>query len=207
MIITKIEKQKKGNNRYNIFLDGEFAFGLYKDTIADFGLRVNDLLDEFRIARIKESDEFNFSKRTAFKYLSYKSRSKKDVYKKLKEKKISDETIRKVISYLEEQKFLDDRAYAKMFVQSQLLNKPIGKKTLTIKLMQKGFDKELIEEILENNFSEETEIENAKKLLKKYSLKIKSEDPFKKRKKSFAYLVSRGFDYEIVNRLLDSESI
>jgi regulatory protein len=55
MKITRIEKQIKFKNRYNIFLDGEFAFGLYDDTILKFGLRTNDELSDEIIRSDQES--------------------------------------------------------------------------------------------------------------------------------------------------------
>ena len=62
MIITSIEEQKK-KGRFNIFLDGEFAFGLYKETIYDFGLRVKDNLTEEKVRELKSYDEINFGKK------------------------------------------------------------------------------------------------------------------------------------------------
>lgn len=205
MKITKIEKQKKAVNRYNVFIDGEFAFGLYKDTITDFGLRVNDELNEKQFSEIRDSDEFNFGKKTAYDYLSYKARSKKDVYNKLKEKKISEKSIKKIIDYLEDLKYIDDKSYAKIYLETGLSGKPAGKKLLLLKLLKKGIDKELAEEVLNENLNDEAETENAKKLLLKYIPKIKQKDKYEIKKKCFTYLMSRGFDYETINLLLDSE--
>ena len=96
MKITAIEKQKK-EGRYNIYLDGEFAFGLYKESIFDFGLRVNDELDENKITEIRECDETGFGKKVAYGFLNFKQRTEKEVRKKLKEKKISPKSTDKII--------------------------------------------------------------------------------------------------------------
>jgi len=203
MKVTKIEKQKKERTRYNVFLDGEFAFGLYDDTILKFGLRTGDELEEKKIKVIKEFDEFNSGKKIAYSFLSYRQRSKKELTKKLKDKKISEAVIDKIIELLEEQKYIDDSSYAKMYIETKIRNKPLGKRLLQNKLYEKGIDKDNVEKILNENYSEEKEIESAKKLFKKYSKKIKGED---KKQKCYRYLLSRGFDYEIVNKVVNIEN-
>ncbi|MCY7362649.1 MAG: RecX family transcriptional regulator, partial [Ignavibacteria bacterium] len=77
-----------------------------------------------------------------------------------------------------------------------------GKRLLKLKLMEKGIDKETTEKVIEESFNEETELESARKLLEKYSRKLKNKDAFDVRKKSFKYLVSRGFDFDVANEVL-----
>lgn len=206
MKITKIEKQKKDRTRYNIFLDENFAFGLYDDTILKFGLRTGDEIEEKKISKIKEFDEFNYCKKIAYSFLSYKQRSKKELTKKLKDKKISETVINKIITLLEEQKYVDDKSYAKMYLETKIRNKPIGKRLLQNKLHEKGIDKETAEQTLTENYSEEKEIESAKKLFKKYSKKIRGKGAADIKQKCYRYLISRGFDYGIVNKVVNIES-
>jgi len=206
MKITKIEKQKKDTTRYNIYLDGDFSFGLYDDTILKFGLRSGDELEGEKIKEIREFDEFNFGKKIAYSFLSYRQRSKKELTKKLKDKKISEGIINKIIKLLEEQKYIDDNSYAKMYLETKIRNKPIGKRLLQNKLYEKGIDKDTAEKTLTENYTEEKEIESAKKLFKKYSKKIKGKRDSEKKQKCYRYLISRGFDYEIVNKVVNIEN-
>jgi len=206
MKITKLEKQKKDRTRYNIFLDGDFVFGLYDDTILKFGLRSNDELNEIKITEIKEYDEFNYGKKIAYSFLSYRQRSKKELTKKLKDKNISEAVIERIIKLLEDQKYVDDMSYAKIYLETKIRNKPIGKRLLQNKLYEKGIDKDTAEKTLNENYSEEKEIDSAKKLFKKYSKKIKEKDASEKKQKCYRYLISRGFDYEIVNKVVNIEN-
>lgn len=197
MRITKIERQKKRSNRYNIFLDGEFAFGLYDDTILKYGLRTNDELDEDKIKEMREADEYIFGKNVAYKFLSYRQRSEKEIRTKLKEKKIQLETIEKIINYFKDLKYLDDEVFSKTYLQSQLINKPAGKRLLKMKMLEKGISKETADKVLKDNFSEEEELSSAKLLLTKYKKRIKKKDEREIMRKCFQYLVSRGFDFDI----------
>lgn len=205
MKITSIQKQQKAKSRYNIYVDGVFAFGLYMDTITDYGLRVNDELSEKLLNEIKESDELNYGKKTAFEYLAYKARSKKEVYDKLKARKISEKSIIKVLDYLEQLKYIDDETYVKSYLVSGLSGKPSGRKMVLHKLLKKGINKELAEKVINEILNDNSDYDNGKKLLLKYIPKIKNKDAYEIKKKCFTYLMSRGFEYETINLLLNSE--
>ncbi|HAP66961.1 MAG TPA: recombination regulator RecX, partial [Nitrospinae bacterium] len=56
-----------------------------------------------------QNDEFERGKQIAYRFLSYRPRSKKEVEKKLKEKNISGENISNIISLLEKNNYLNDR--------------------------------------------------------------------------------------------------
>ncbi|HWQ81568.1 MAG TPA: RecX family transcriptional regulator [Ignavibacteria bacterium] len=201
MKITSIEKQKK-EGRYNIFLDGEFAFGLYKETIYEFGLRVNDELDPKKAEEIKTRDEIGFGKRVAYRFLNYKQRSEKEVRKKLKEKKLSESSIDVVISSLKDLKYINDESYAKSYLQSKILRKPEGKRVLKMKLADKGIPKEIAENIISEQYPPETETEKAAELLKKYEKKVRAKTPVEKKQKCFRFLLSKGFDFDTINEVL-----
>lgn len=205
MKITKIEKQKKDKHRYNIFLDGGFAFGLYEDTVLKFGLRTDDDIDEKKTEELKRFDEFNFGKKVAYSYLAYKQRSIKELKNKLKLKKISEEAVEKIIALLIEQKYLDDTAYAKNYLLDKLARKPAGKRLLKLKLMEKGIDKETVESIVSDNYSESTEEELAVRLIKKYRQRLKGKDETEVRNKCYRYLASKGYDYDIISRVMKVE--
>jgi len=204
MKITAIEKQKK-EGRYNIYLDGEFAFGLYKESIFDFGLRVNDELDENKITEIRECDETGFGKKVAYGFLNFKPRTEKEVRKKLKEKKISAKSTDKIIESLKSLKYLNDGAYAKMFVESKLLRKPQGRRMISIKLKEKGIDKEIVEQTLQDHYSEDSEIMKAKDLLNKFEKKVRAKSPADKKQKCFRHLISKGFDFDIIGKVMKPE--
>ena len=202
MKITKIEKQKKNASRYSIYVEGEYSFGAYDDTLLKYGLRTGDELSDLQIEEIKNFDEFNYGKKVAYAYLSYKQRSRKEMEKKLKSKKLSDSSVVKIIEWLEELKYLNDEYYSKLFIENKISKKPLGKVMLKMKLGEAGIDKELIEKSLSENYPEEKEIEKARELLRKYMKKVRYKDEADKKSKCFKYLLSRGFTYGIVEEVI-----
>lgn len=207
MKISGIEKQKKEKQRYNIFIDGEFYAGLYEDTIFKFGLRVGDEISEKNIVEIKNYDEYNYAKTCAYRSLAYRQRSKKELITKLKQKKISAQTIINVIELLEEQKYINDEDFAENFVKEKIKNKPSGKRTLIYKLQEKGISKEISEEATAKNYSPEDEYTAAAKLLSKFIKKGRFKNEYDKKSKCFRHLISKGFNFDTANRLLTESDL
>lgn len=201
-VITSVEKQKKDADRYNVFINNEFAFGIYSDSLVKFGLRKGDILDETLIEKIKSYDEINFGKKVSIKYLAYKPRSTSSVIKKLRTFQLSQNSIDEVINWLKSLNYLNDEVFVKQLIESKIQGKPIGKRLLKYKISETGIEKSLIEENVENLYTEDVEFENAKKLLKKYIPKIKKGNDFEKKKKCFQYLISRGFNLTLANTVL-----
>lgn len=203
--ITSIEPQKR-KDRYNIYLDGEFAFGADKDTIYHYGLRKNDELGEDKTKEIKDYDEFNFGKKVAFHFLNYKPRTEKEIRKKLKEKKISENNSDRVINTLKDLKYLDDNQYAKLYLEEKLSNNPKGKRLISMKLTEKGISKEIISNVIGSQYDEEKEIKKAKELLAKYLKKVRAKSEMDKKQKCYRHLLSKGFDFDIVKTVCNIEN-
>ena len=88
--ITRIEQQKKKKNRVNIYIDGDFYSGLYKDTVIKFHLYENKEITPSEIDQIKGFEDFAAAKEKAINYISYRERSKKEIEDYLKNKEIEE---------------------------------------------------------------------------------------------------------------------
>ncbi len=204
MEITKIEQQLKNIARYNVYIDGEFVLGVYDDTLLKYQLRKGDEITPEKLTEIREYDEYNYGKNVAYKFLSYKPRSIKEVKNKLTYKKISKESVEKIIEHLKKYQFLNDESYAKMYLEQKTNNKGMGKSMVQFKMIDKGIDKEMISKVIEENYPEDKQIEAGKKLLEKYLKKKKKvEDKMELKRKCSQYLFSRGFSYGIIAQILN----
>jgi regulatory protein len=200
--ITSLQKQKKAKGRYNIYADGEFFCGLYEDTILKYGIHVNEELSEKQLKDIKEYDEYIYGKNVAYNYLSYRIRTVWEIKKKLKEKKISERTIERVVELLEKQKLVDDEEFARVLIAEKVKNKPVGKKVLRQKLFEKGVPKKISEEAIEKALEQIDEKELALICFKKYYVKLKGKEYILQKRKAFDHLARKGFDFDIINEVL-----
>lgn len=200
MIITKIEQQKKRENRYSIFIDNEFSFGLDEIDLLFYKLKENTEISESKYNEIIENAVFQKAKDTAFKYLGYKARSRFEVENKLKEKEFSEDIIFKVMDMLERYGYIDDKIYAKKFISEKINFNGYGKHKIKYELRLKKVDEEIIEELLQD--TDEDELEKAIKLVEKKS-KNKVID-YKEKQKIVAYLQRRGYSYDIIKESIDT---
>ena len=143
-----------------------------------------------------------------YKLFSIRLRSEKEIrdyfraknYKlKIKDKEpISISLINSVIQKLKEQKLLDDQEFARAWMEAR--SKKYGKNRIKQELFQKGIDREIINEVIENGENSE---QIAKVALEKKLRVWKSLKPIEFRKKAYDFLLRRGFEYEIVKSVVE----
>lgn len=197
-IITELSVQKKNPNRVNVFLDGEFAFGLSRIVAA--WLEVGHKLKEEDIEILKEKDTLEIITQRILHFLSYRPRSEKEIRNFLSLKGYEESKIDIVIDRMKNSGMVDDLKFAEKWIENRSLNRPKGRRALTVELMQKGISREDIHESL-------ALLKNEKELAviagKKYSNRLGINDKVEFRKKMGAFLLRRGFDYEITSEAVE----
>lgn len=205
-IITKIEAQKKKENRVNIYINEEFAFGCSSELVYYHNLAKGREVDINELEEIIEEDNYITAKSLGLKYVEAALKTEYQVKEYLEKKEYSPSVVFRVISFLKEYKFLDDEYYTKAYISQY--KKVQGRNNIRYKLLQKGIN----EEIIDNNLKEfnfEDEIKTALSLTEK-KLKIlckKEKDSRKIKQKLNIYLISKGYTYEAIKNVLDSISL
>lgn len=200
--ITKIEKQKKARNRFNIYIDNEFYCGLYDDTILKFGIASGDEINHDKLESIRAFDEYIYGKKIAMDYLSYRIRTVSEIRKKLRSKKINDETAGKIIEHLKELGLLNDEEFARQLITEKIKNKSLSRRMLEQKLFEKGISKQTGQPLLDQLLNAETETTLAFKIYEKLSPKLKGLDKQDAKKKIYETLTRKGFDYDTINTVI-----
>ena len=199
--ITAIQVQKKDPKRVNIYLDGEFAFGLARITAA--WLQTGQTLDEEKIAKLQAEDNRERALQQAYLFLSYRARSEDEIRQNLRKHEYPEAVIEATLERLQQDGFANDEKFARALVENRNTFRPRGRRALAMELRQKGIDDETIQSTLEG-LDEETLAYEAG--LKKASrLRILEWSDF--RKKLGDFLSRRGFSYSVtastVKRLWD----
>ena len=193
-IITALTAQKKNPNRINVFLDGEFAFGL--ERIVAAWLRINQELSDEKIASLLNEDTREVAYQRALHFLSFRPRTEKEVRQNLLSKEFEAELIEEVIDRLKEKRLLDDLQFARAWIENRNTYRPRGQRALAVELQQKGVSRAAIEEALAG-MGDETEL--AESAARKYAKRLQGEDWVVFREKLSAFLGRRGFSYESIN--------
>ncbi len=199
MLITDMTLQKRDPNKKNIFVDGTYVFALSHTDVAYFRLEVGKEISEETFAYIKDTLVYIQAQEKAISYLGYKMRTKKEVERKLLEKEFVPEVVERVMAFLEEYQYVDDREFAIRYVKERLRLRPRGIMLLRMELKEKGVAEEWIEEaIAEANPSEEMD---AVLLLEK-KLRGNYEIDDKKRNQLYGFLQRKGYSYPVIKNAL-----
>lgn len=131
------------------------------------------------------------------KYCAYQERCVKDVKDKLKTFDIPEEEKTKILDYLLDNRFANDDRFAKAFVRGKVNQSGWGVNKIRFHLIQKGIDKDIIDEAL-GQTDNEVYRQRLIDILKTKSKTIKADSDFEKKRKLAAYAMQKGFEGNLI---------
>ena len=140
------------------------------------------------------------------KYCAYQERCVKDVRDKLKTFDIPKEEKTKILDYLLDNRFVNDERFAKSFVRGKVNQSGWGVNKIRFHLIQKGIDKDIIEDAL-GQTDEEVYRQRLIEILKTKAKTIKADSDFEKKRKLAAYAMQKGFEGSLVWEVLKDLAI
>lgn len=192
--ITALKVQKRNPNRINVYLDGDFAFGLTKIVAA--WLQVGQVLSPEKIDSLQKQETTEVAYLKALHFLSYRPRSEDEVKKKLAEKGFDEAVIEGITDRLKQDHYLGDEQFAQMWVENRSAFRPRSRRLLRYELRLKGVSEENILNALDDA---EAEIDLAYQAAVKYSTRLENQDWEGFRKRLTAFLGRRGFSYGTIS--------
>ena len=140
----------------------------------------------------------------AARFLEARSRSVVEVRRRLTGAGYRPALVDGAIERLLELGMLDDRAFAEAWIASRDRARPRGERVLRQELIQKGIDRALINELLEerrttdDGEATEPDAEAARRLLERNARTLaRIADPRQRRAKAYALLARNGFDPDV----------
>ncbi|WP_025641707.1 regulatory protein RecX [Schnuerera ultunensis] len=197
MIITKIEPQNN-DKRVNVYLNGEFAFGLMMEIQYKYGLKEGMVLDQDFVEEVLLEEEQLKANNTALSYLTHRKRTEKEIIDKLKKKGFEENIIEKTLDYLQNYGLVDDLDFASSFARDKIKLNKQGPQRIKYELYRKGISQEIIEKILKEDDEYPRALELAKKKLPSY----KNDNRDKIYRKLGGFLQRRGYSYDCISRVL-----
>ncbi len=214
--ITDIVPQKKNPKRVNIFLDEEFAFGISTEILFEKRIEVGQTLTEKQIANFIELDQVERLLNKALNFLSFRPRSEKeirehllrkgklkDIHKSDSEKYQYEKSVEKVINKLKRLSQINDKEFAKWWVEQRGKFKPRGERLVKVELFQKGIDRDIIDEVIEKD-EESNEEDLAERAALKKANSYRKYDSNDFRNKMGQFLARRGFGWNVIKKVVDT---
>ncbi len=203
MIVTDIVELDK--KRSKIYIDGEFAFVLYKGELRDYGIREGQELSDTNYQEIIDVVLPKRCKLRAMNLLQKKDYTEKQLRDKLSEGLYPTEIVDDAIHYVKAYHYLDDERYARDYITYHM---PIRSRNRIIQdLTGKGISKDIFMPIVEELYMEEDsdiELDQIRKLLAKKHYDPEQAD-FKEKQKIMAFLMRKGFQMADIKRGMDFE--
>ena len=200
-VITKIEAQKRKEDRVNIYVDEKFFMAIYKELVFTFNLKKGDNIDEEYLNKILKDEMFLKGKNKALNILSKASQSEKKIREKLNED-FEEDTIDDVIDFLKKYNFINDGELASKIVNTNVNLNKYGKNKIKQNLYNKGIEKSAIDEAI-SEIDYDAEFEIALYLAQKRYDRVKNEDPKKAYAKIANHLAYKVFNYDIIKSVLN----
>ena len=202
MTVSKIEPLSK--SRYKVFIEGQFAFTLYKGELSRYHIVENSVIEEETYDILQEL-VIKRAKLRAMHLLSDMGRTEAQLRTKLKQGGYPEKALEEAIRYVKSFGYINDMEYVRSFVDSRKEKK--SKKEIYAALKQKGVDSDVIGQVFEEmDYGEDDSRKAIETLLKKRKYDPATAD-FKEKQKLTGYLMRKGFRYEDINTVLNMSDL
>ena len=203
-VVSAVEPQKKNKDRYNVYLDGEYAASLGAEALVTFGIREGTAVDMETLKEAVSRDNAQYAFDSAVKLIAHKMRTRAELTDRLIERGIDESAVEEAMDKLASYGYVDDKAFAGEYVRSAVQTGRWGRKAVEYRLKEKGIEQSVIDEAL-LEYTQEDERQIAQKQLAAAAGRLKGVEARKARQKIYAALARHGFDYGMITELLSGE--
>ena len=137
----------------------------------------------------------------AERFCSYQERCSYEVKKKMKEFDADENTTDEIIASLQEDDYQNDERFARLFASGKFRIKRWGKNKIRAELRMKKVPDAFIKQGLDAINAEEYR-KTIEHLVKKKEREVKSKDPKDKSRKIVMFLLSKGYESELIWKAL-----
>ncbi len=141
------------------------------------------------------------AKKTAYNLLSVRSRSEKELIKRLTQKSFSQKVIRKIVHELKKTDLLNDAKFSEDWIQSKL-KKGFGPKRITLELREKGVSYSVIIKELKKSLKNYSESSIIQELIRKRIQQYRKLEKTVMQRRLYGYLLRRGFSSDVITSII-----
>lgn len=195
MLIKKYEK--KANGLYKVYIDDE-NYLINEDVIIKNNIlykkeitkeELNDFLDK--------TNYYNLYNKCV-KYITYRIRSKQEIYNYLKKMEVNDNIILDIINKLEKNNLVNDEVFTKAFINDKIKFSTSGENKIRLELIKHNIDKFIIDKYL-SIIDKEIIYKKISKIIEK-NLKNKKSNKMK----IYKNLINNGYYNEDIIKVMNN---
>lgn len=200
MLVTQISELTK--SRCRVYIDGEFAFTLYKGELRKFQIKDGQELSVESYQYIMTQLLPRRAKLRCMNLLQSRDYTRKQLQDKLRQGDYPQECIEEAIAYVESYGYIDDERYARDFIEYHLQTR--SKARIETDLLRRGIDKDAIRNAFEELGKlgvEQDELSMVYELLRKKQYCADTATRQEQRR-MYGFLYRKGFNQDTINRAL-----
>lgn len=196
MVVTDIKVNQKNKKRVSVFLDDEFAFSCYVETMEDERIALNSVLEPEDVERIRKADSAQYAWQIATRYLARGLKSEYQVRNKLRERGADPDLIESTMGRLREYRLVDDEDFARLYAEE--LYGRYGRWGVVRKLREKGISQDIIDAVADSPGDGDVLFREVERLEKRY----RNDERARRSEKIIRSLAGRGFEFDDVRRAI-----
>lgn len=194
MRITELKPLGKG--RYEVYVNGEIAFVLYKGDLARYDLHAGDELEEDTRRQILEETLYKRAVNRVLFLLQSKDYTYHELEDKLRQGRYPSSVVDGALEEVQSYGYINDANYAQRYVECYLERKSLGK--IKQELIRRGIDRDTVDAAIEEGRRAQGEAEEnieqmqIRRLLEKRHFDAETADR-KEKDRQYAFLMRRGY--------------
>ena len=157
-------------------------------------MRISDLTDK-QLARAKD---------TAYRFLSYRPRSRAEIETKLRDKEFDEAIVAAVLVDLARLGYVNDEQFARAWARGRIRLRGFGRRRIEQELKAKGVAPETIRDALAEVFGETNETETAMQVAEKKLRTLLHVDPVARMRRLAGLLERKGYAFAVIRDVLST---
>ena len=202
MHITSITSLTRTPDRLTVKVNGKAVASLSVKLVAELGLKIDQVWDSETRRRVEQAARYDKAMRAAMSRLNRRAMSSFQLNRKLRELGHDQDSCRQVMDRLDELGLVNDEMVGKAIIRSASRRQAAGPRLLKQKLVQKGLDARLIDELVDQSTDRTSQIEQAADLARRRLAGMKHLDPLTIRRRLYNLLMRRGFEPGVVESVM-----
>ena len=190
--MPEITSLRERRGRARIWVDGEFWAEIDADVAAERGLREGVALGLEELEEVRVAGERALAMNRALHFLGYRARSRREVRERLQRYGYGEETVEVVVGRLEELGYLDDEEFARAAAREKA--RRYGPRRVLGELRRSGVDAELAQGVVDDEFAQRSELEEARSLAARRYNRGGSDA---EARRVYGFLMRRGYSAEV----------
>ena len=144
------------------------------------------------------------AKDTAYRFLSYRPRSRAEIETRLRDKEFEEAIVAAVLVDLARLGYVNDEQFARAWARGRIRLRGFGRRRIDQELKAKGVAAEIIREALADVFGETSETETALQVAEKKLRTMQHLEPEARKRRLAGLLERKGYAFDVIREVLSA---